>query len=271
MSDQHSEQGRRANQQHPRNIEANVSLRGTITIPAPAESASDDEHHRGDAHRYKRFFDIRFSTLAEIFVGVALVGVGILQWCVYQQQAEIMRLDQRPWVNFHTLDKGTQGFVLGKDLIQFGTVFSLENTGKMPASGTNQNFSLRPLADVVPGARNEIADLVKAEQVSVCKGTNYPVGDTVFPGAPLGDPTPVLAIGKRNEFDKLRSEGKPVYVVLLTACVGYQTNIAGEHGHTGASILIGHPGGNGPIIFPTEGTIPADQFVTFRIHVQIAD
>jgi hypothetical protein len=77
----------------------------------------------------------------------------------------------RPWVDFDTLDIDT-GFTITKDSVNFGVKFSLKNSGKLPAMMTNQNFQMRPTS-IAPGAENEISDLIKDDQLDVCKKTEY--------------------------------------------------------------------------------------------------
>jgi hypothetical protein len=175
----------------------------------------------------------------------------------------------RPWVDFDTLDIDT-GFTITKDSANLGVKFSLKNSGKLPAMMTNQNFQIRPTS-IAPGQENEISDLIKEDQIEVCKKAEYPTGNTVFPGQTLVEPYRIIIPSSRRAFDSVAQLGKPIFVVLITGCVGYQIITPGKYGHTGVSILVRRGSGAGPLNLPSEGTIDASQLVKFRAAIQLAD
>lgn len=88
----------------------------------------------------------------ELFVGLALVGVGYLQFTVYTRQAGIMETqtklseaDERPWVKPKIL--WLNPLYIDNFSFSFGFQFTLENSGKYPAFWVTHQVALIPRTD----------------------------------------------------------------------------------------------------------------------------
>ncbi len=219
MSDQHGDGRSDQGDPEPQTIKGNLQLKGTVEIPIQNKPDANAHQKQPNPQRRHTAFEIITKSASVIF-SAALAVITYLQWTVYSQQAKTMILDQRPWVDFKSLDIDT-GFLVTKDSVQFGAKYSLINSGRLPALRTNPNFSIHPVANVKPG-ENDITDLTRDEQIAVCKNTNSPIGNAVFPNQSLVEPYKIAIPVKRNEFDELSAAGKPVYVIIITGCVGYQ-------------------------------------------------
>jgi hypothetical protein len=82
--------GSRDYQDDPNALKANLFLQGTISIPQPAQQETHTDHNNTNEKRRDPFLN-RFSVIASLFVGIALVVVGVLQFGVYSRQAKILK------------------------------------------------------------------------------------------------------------------------------------------------------------------------------------
>jgi hypothetical protein len=93
MTDQHSARSGGENEQGANRIEGNLGTQGALTVGPTNQITPTDGNRRDNKDRHYGRFD-RIARVIEIgigaIVGVALVAVGLLQWQVYRQQANIM-------------------------------------------------------------------------------------------------------------------------------------------------------------------------------------
>jgi hypothetical protein len=74
-------------------------------------------------------------TIIEFFVGCALIGVGYLQYSVYTRQANIMEIEQRPWVSLESLDPKSD-LLRENDGAHVSVGYKLKNVGHSPSFNT---------------------------------------------------------------------------------------------------------------------------------------
>jgi hypothetical protein len=77
-----------------------------------------------------------FKAIVEIFVGVALVVVGALQYIVYTRQAHIMEIEQRPWISLESVEPASELTVEDIGSIHLTIKYILKNVGHSPAFDT---------------------------------------------------------------------------------------------------------------------------------------
>jgi hypothetical protein len=79
----------------------------------PRQQAAE-EPSNGNRNASGPFWDLKASHWSQGILTFALVGIGVAQFCVYNRQAEIMQIEQRPWVrppaNYHHNYRNTKNF-----------------------------------------------------------------------------------------------------------------------------------------------------------------
>lgn len=177
----------------------------------------------------------------------------------------------RPWVDFNVIEPSA-GFVVKRDAVSVGIRYSLKNVGRLPATMTNVHLEMQPLAYYGPQIDlvNEV--LVTDYQVRACKKSEYTTGNTVFPGQTI-NPYIVTVEADRNRFEDIIKQGKEIYVVLITGCVGYKLAIAGSYGHTGVSLIIARGTNTNvlPLGLPSEGIVRLEETIKMRVPLQFAN
>ena len=74
-------------------------LMGTEKEIEPKRTSNTEPSVAGKpAERRERFWDLKASHWVSVFLTIVLIGVGYLQYRVYNQQYTIMEIDQRPWI-----------------------------------------------------------------------------------------------------------------------------------------------------------------------------
>ena len=115
--------------------------------------------------------------------------------------------------------------------------------------------------------------IVIDRQSTVCKKSEFDTGNTIFPGQSMAKPYMVWVEASQKKFKDMVNEGKQIYVVLVTACVGYQLAITGNYGHTGASLILARGTNSNilPLNLLAEATIKPEEIINLRLPLEIAD
>jgi hypothetical protein len=178
----------------------------------------------------------------------------------------------RPWADFALIEPSA-GFAVKGDTVTVGIRYSLKNTGRLPAIRTNVTFEMVPLEYYGPMIDLTPTPIVTDRQLSVCKKSEFDIGNTIFPGQSMAKPYIVSVEASQKKFRDMVNEGKQIYVVLVTACVGYQLAITGNYGHTGASLIVARGTNSNvlPLNLLADGTTKLEETINLRLPLEVAD
>ena len=95
----------------------------------------------------ERFWDLKASHWVGVFLTVVLIGVGWLQYRVYTRQANIMEIEQRPWISVDMNAVSAPTFDEANNRI-FTVGYTLKNVGKSPAFNVDFIADAIQLADI---------------------------------------------------------------------------------------------------------------------------
>jgi hypothetical protein len=157
-----SDNGDHKNSQNQNQSQNQTQGSKAVVIPEQKQNPSGTEHDRnsnGHKDGYSQPFLNRFSVVASIFLGLALVIVGLLQFLVYSRQAKIMRAQthisdqanlltesiQRAFVGVSQFEiDHRQSYFKNDNTIYWWFTPIIENSGSTPTN----NLSYYLVADV---------------------------------------------------------------------------------------------------------------------------
>ena len=160
-----------------------------------------------------------FGTLIEIFVGIALIVVGYLQFSVYTRQAGIMdqqtlisQAEHRPWVSANPIDL-LDYMPHGDSGLQMTIQFTLKNTGHSPAR--------RAFPGVTPFLQYASIDAWKQVCDQTAKGR---IGVAIFPNDTIVQSVGInfsegSFVARKEDADKNNGGKIPSILQQLVACI----------------------------------------------------
>jgi hypothetical protein len=197
-----------------------------------------------------------------LLFAATLISAGILNNTdeTIRNQLELMRITQRPWLDFSSVNINDQAIFFAKEDISIGVKFRLKNTGHLPAMMSNVNFGAKPLVI----SNIDIGDVIRDMQVDICRGAEHQTGNTIFPGENSVEHNATFKEA-RSTFEKTQFDS-----ILVSSCVGYSTSDIGTYGHTGVSILVSFNISE-PMHLGVDEVIGRDLLRVVRLPLQIAD
>jgi hypothetical protein len=178
-------------------LRADLTLRGNIPIAQQEQRRSGPQHNDANGHGRQPLLN-RFSVLASVFVGIALIVVGLLQFGVYSRQAKIMKTqtalagrqitiveaEHRPWLAIS--QSAAARLTAMSPLVFDGTnwritvQYGIKNVSKTPAF--NANIGIRAYVHFNTAVANAaLAHFCQEEKEPTRFGDDTGTGSVLFP------------------------------------------------------------------------------------------
>jgi len=117
------------------NSRHNESSGNPSATPTSQQTQGNSDDNQSTCYYCRKESSFGITTVVEILVGIALVVVGGLQYAVYTRQANIMEIEQRPWISLESVK------IIGP--LTFDTAganlslsYQIKNVGHSPAFDT---------------------------------------------------------------------------------------------------------------------------------------
>lgn len=202
-----------------------------------------------------------------ILLTVALVFTSLLQWSEMRGQLDVMRAQQRPWVEI--TDAQPVQVVNNDGTLNVAISVTLKNLGATPATGIDIEGAL----NVVSG---ETMGSIERDQASVCaKATNYRgrnIGMSLAPGEvrTIGFEPTMLVSGVKSAAPEL-GVTRPGGAFAVYGCADYIIDSRVPHGQTYFRYIVSRkrPPSHIPyMIYLDEGNLTSEQLFAQRDDFQ---
>jgi hypothetical protein len=247
----------------------NPQILASDPVPQPPQQTADSKQSSSHCCCKKSPFNI--GTAIELFLGLALIGVGYLQFCVYTRQAGIMQTQaniavatDRPWV----LAAIAPGALIFSDKgAHLDLQFTLKNTGHSPA--LHEIVVADMFADTNGGRIDGISELkTLCDRIKKARGTMIP-GNPVFPGDQIVAPIVGVNISQEDMDNARRSmENTKDILPEIIACIDYGTPFDVESRQTGYVFRVSKKDPTFPFgighLDPSKGDIPASGLLLWQ-------
>jgi hypothetical protein len=256
VGDQNTKKGSGSGDKDASHNEAVISPSGVMPLSSATQQNGNANQHACQCCGKENSFNI--TTLVEIFVGVALVVVGGLQYWVYTRQAGIMdqqtriaQAEHRPWI-YSATPKFSDDLIHDAAGLRMGIEFPLKNTGHSPSRNVLIDLRVSLYGWHGDAAFREIC--ARLEKLSF--------GSSIFPN----DTVPQKAFGliPEAEFLQRQEEAKSGAQIehvppTIIVCIVYKDMETDSFHHTFMALYISGPDENAsaiPIVMK-HGTIGA--------------
>lgn len=165
-------------QDQPQPLKTDPASQGISGLTQPTEpAASGNKEAPNNQTKYPILYN--FSVIANILFSGLLVLVGSLQYCVYSQQADIMKVDQRAWLYPSKIQFTDDLLITEKEAIVYMDI-TIKNSGRLPAVG----YKLPIVLQVFEDGDREIM-FSDERRIPLCRNQKYffnSLGTVIFPG-----------------------------------------------------------------------------------------
>ena len=217
----------------------------------------------GETHRFNKTQKVIFSSQLNAMEG----------------QLTEMQAEQRPWLAIATFELGND-VVISNGTVKIYVNYALQNTGRLPAVAATMHFDVDSIWGNFTG---DPTDEIMTKQLSICRKSEYPSGDTVFPSDKVSEIHTISVEKPKYPLMNVRIENggrawelQPLAAISITGCVGYKISSAKTaYGHTGVSIIVGKSAGEIgkalPLDFWHDGSVRKTDFMKLRLPISVAD